>query len=115
MAGSKNTKPRNPKLRKIDLYLHVDEDARLLERIQNHAKSHRMNEEIRRLLYTALDTIEGQRGRSPLPAARELEPVFELPSLTLDFNTVASVSSEGSEGDQSSARAKLFMAFGKPE
>jgi hypothetical protein len=48
-------KLKDTNLKRFDLYLSEEADERLITHLERFARSRRMNEELRRLLYNALD------------------------------------------------------------
>lgn len=97
---------------RIDIYLHPEADQRLIDHLERFKAARRMGDEVRRLLYSALDTMP------KLPSLPEAQAEAYKPA-SLNFQgapSLPSLQSETSEGEgEAKARIKLRMAFGKPE
>lgn len=96
--------------RRYDLYLSEDADARLIEHLDKFVKSRRTNQEIRRLLYLALDAGSALI-RRPGPAHAEQVSQARPPAAPgpdVDpVNTVYTVPAEDT-------KSKLKKSFGMP-
>lgn len=96
---------------RIDIYLHPEADQRLIAHLERFKAARRMGDEIRRLLYSALD---GSPKRAALPEAQA-----EVGPSLIDLQSSPSLPSPevlpGQGEGEAKARIKLRMAFGKPE
>jgi hypothetical protein len=55
-------------LERFDLYLHVEEDAELIDLLKKYRKRHRTGQRIRDLLYAGLAAEQADKPRLALPA-----------------------------------------------
>lgn len=85
---------------RLDLYLDEKADARLIEYLQPFVDSRRLNEELRRLLYAAMD------GRSVASTPRYVPPMQQAQPFQ------ASSAEQPAATQSSNVKSKLKRAFG---
>ena len=88
---------------RLDLYLDEKADARLIEYLQPFVDSRRLNEELRRLLYAAMD------GRSVASTPRYVPPI------QAQVQPTSSASGVDLAASNASVKSKLKRAFGSAD
>ena len=91
---------------RYDLYLNVSADARLIEHLEPYKAARRVSEELRRMLYAALD---GTATARPMMSQPMNAPAIQQMRLASDYSTLAPDPQSGS------VEAKLKQVFGKPD